>query len=152
MVKSKQRVWEAGTMKISVKGRLAVTAMADIALHQAGSRPVPLVDIARRQEISLSCLEQLFAGLRRKHLVISVRGACGGYRLARNADDIHIAEIIMAFGEPAAIRRSGSGQEAQRLTDDLWDELGQRVQRFLWSLALSDVVEPRRVRQTSIAA
>lgn len=137
-------------MRLSTKGRYAVMAMADLAGHEGGTRPVSLAEIARRQEISLSYLEQLFAKLRRGGLVKSVRGPGGGYRLSRTAGDIRVADIILAVDEPiqATRCRSGSakgcmGTTGRCLTHDLWEELGRQIHVFLSSVSLGDVVEKR---------
>lgn len=136
-------------MKLSSKGRYAVMAMADLA-RQAGDKPVTLSDIASRQEISQSYLEQLFAKLRRAGVVESVRGPGGGYRLARDADGIAIADIILAVDEPVRATRCGglggrgclsSGEQC--LTHDLWDELGRQIHYFLAGVSLGDVVAKR---------
>ena len=92
-------------MRLSTKGRYAVMAMADLATHEAGMRPVSLADIAERQEISLSYLEQLFAKLRRNGLATSVRGPGGGYRLSRQAGEMRVSDIIMAVDEPIEATR-----------------------------------------------
>ncbi len=114
-------------MRLSTKGRYAVMAMADLAAHGEGARPVSLADIAERQEISLSYLEQLFAKLRRGGLVVSVRGPGGGYRLSRVAGEIRIADIIVAVDEPITATRcqKGSpkgcmGTSGRCVTHDLW--------------------------------
>jgi len=137
-------------MRLSTKGRYAVMAMTDLALHEAGSRPVSLADIAERQEISLSYLEQLFAKLRRNGLVSSVRGPGGGYRLSRPADEVRVADIIMAVDEPINATRCKPGsakgcatQGARCVTHDLWEELGRQIHVFLSSVSLADVVEKR---------
>src|SRR4249919_3841798 len=96
-------------MRLSTKGRYAVMAMADLAGHEAEARPVSLADIAARQEISLSYLEQLFAKLRRGGLVTSVRGPGGGYRLSRPAREVRIADIIVAVDEPITATRCRAG-------------------------------------------
>lgn len=139
-----------GPMRLSTKGRYAVMAMADLAGHEAGSRPVSLAEIAERQEISLSYLEQLFARLRRGGLVTSVRGPGGGYRLSRTAGEIRIADVILAVDEPMSATRckSGSpkgctGTSTRCVTHDLWEELGRQIQVFLSSVSLADVVEKR---------
>jgi len=136
-------------MKLSSKGRYAVMAMADLA-QQGDDRPVTLAEIASRQEISQSYLEQLFAKLRRAGVVTSVRGPGGGYRLARRADVIAISEIILAVDEPMrATRCSGLGgrgclSSGERcLTHDLWDELGRQIHYFLAGVTLDDVIERR---------
>lgn len=137
-------------MRLSTKGRYAVMAMADLASHDPDGRAVSLAEIAGRQEISLSYLEQLFAKLRRAGLVASVRGPGGGYRLSRPAADVRVADIIMAVDEPIATTRCkpGSakgctGTSARCLTHDLWEELGRQIVVFLSSVSLADVVERR---------
>jgi Rrf2 family iron-sulfur cluster assembly transcriptional regulator len=137
-------------MRLSTKGRYAVMAMADLAGHEAAARPVALADIAERQDISLSYLEQLFAKLRRGGLVTSVRGPGGGYRLARPSGALRIADIIMAVDEPIAATRCKPGSSkgctrtgARCVTHDLWEELGQQIHVFLSSVSLADVVERR---------
>ena len=92
-------------MRLTSKGRYAVMAMADLALHGGEDRAVPLQEVARRQEISLSYLEQLFARMRRAGLVAGVRGPGGGYRLARGSGDMTVAEIIAAVNEPIKATR-----------------------------------------------
>lgn len=137
-------------MKLSTKGRYAVMAMADLASREADAKPVSLSDIAGRQEISLSYLEQLFAKLRKGGLVVSVRGPGGGYRLSRPAAELRVADIILAVNEPISATRckSGSpigctGSASRCLTHDLWEELGRQIQIFLASVSLEDVVERR---------
>ncbi len=152
-------------MKLSSKGRYAVMAMADLAIHSSG-RPVSLAEIAERQEISLSYLEQLFGKLRRHHLVKSVRGPGGGYRLGRMAEDIRVADVVVAVDEPLSATRChpGSatgchGTKGRCLTHDLWEELGNQIHLFLASVSLADVINKRILgtsgaltRNTSIAA
>ena len=137
-------------MRLSTKGRYAVMAMADLAQHEAANKPVSLADIAQRQEISLSYLEQLFAKLRRNGLVKSVRGPGGGYRLSRPANDLRIADVIVAVDEPIAATRCkpGSakgctGQGARCVTHDLSEEIGRQIHVFLSGVSLADVVEKR---------
>lgn len=136
-------------MKLSTKGRYAVMAMVDLA-RNAERKPVSLADIAQRQEISLSYLEQLFARLRRGGLVKSVRGPGGGYRLARAADATRVSEIILAVDEPIKATRCPSGSDtgchadrSRCLTHDLWEELGNQIHVFLSSVTLADVIERR---------
>src|ERR1700704_5980556 len=124
-------------------------ALVDLA-SQSDGRPVALADIAQRQEISLSYLEQLFAKLRRGGLVKSVRGPGGGYRLSRPANEMRIADVIIAVDEPIAATRCkpGSakgctGQGARCVTHDLWEELGRQIHVFLSGVSLADVVEKR---------
>jgi len=135
-------------MRLSTKGRYAVMAMADLAGNAAEGKPVALADIAQRQDISLSYLEQLFAKLRRGGLVTSVRGPGGGYRLARPSMELRIADIIVAVEEPIAATRCKPGSAkgctktgARCVTHDLWEELGQQIHVFLSSVSLADVVD-----------
>jgi Rrf2 family iron-sulfur cluster assembly transcriptional regulator len=137
-------------MRLSTKGRYAVMAMADLARRQAEPcRAVALADIAHRQEISLSYLEQLFARLRRKGLVQSARGPGGGYRLARTAAETSIAEIVLAVDEPLRATRceaqgKGCMLKGERcLTHDLWEDLGHRIEDYLASVSLADVLTGR---------
>jgi Rrf2 family iron-sulfur cluster assembly transcriptional regulator len=136
-------------MRLSTKGRYAVMAMADLARRQGDAeRAVALAEIAARQEISLSYLEQLFARLRRKGLVTSARGPGGGYRLARDATDTTIAEIVHAVDEPLRATRCSKGKgcmlKGERcLTHDLWEDLGHRIEDYLSSVSLADVVGGR---------
>lgn len=136
-------------MKLSTKGRYAVMALVDIASYSNG-RPLPLAEIAERQEISLSYLEQLFAKLRRGGLVKSVRGPGGGYLLARPAAETRVSEIILAVDEPIRATRCTPGSplgcrsnSTRCLTHDLWEELGNQIHMFLSSVSLADVVERR---------
>lgn len=136
-------------MRLSTKGRYAVMAMVDLARHGNGG-PVALSDIATRQEISLSYLEQLFAKLRKGGLVRSVRGPGGGYLLSRGSDATRISDIILAVDEPIRATRcdalSSAGCHADKsrcLTHDLWEELGAQIHLFLSSVTLADVVERR---------
>ena len=138
-------------MKLSTKGRYAVMAMVDLARHGAG-HPVSLADIAERQEISLSYLEQLFARLRKNELVRSVRGPGGSYLLGRGTEEVKISDIILAVDEPIRVTRcqptSAVGCKTDRsrcLTHDLWEELGNQIHLFLRSVSLADVVENRVV-------
>jgi Rrf2 family iron-sulfur cluster assembly transcriptional regulator len=137
---------DALAMRLSTKGRYAVMAMTDLARRQ-GERAVSLADIAERQEISLSYLEQLFARLRRRGLVVSARGPGGGYRLARAAEDLSIADIVLAVDEPLHATRcerhasAGCMLKGERcLTHDLWDEMGRKIHDYLESVSLADVI------------
>ena len=141
-------------MKLSTKGRYAVMAMVDLASHSKGN-PVALAEIAERQEISLSYLEQLFAKLRRGSLVRSVRGPGGGYLLAHAVDETRISDIILAVDEPIHATRCAPGSpsgcrsnKSRCLTHDLWDELGNQIHLYLSAVSLADVVN-RRVLGTS---
>lgn len=133
-------------MKLTTRGRYAVTAMLDLAIH-GNERPISLADISGRQEISLSYLEQLFAKLRRGDLVSSVRGPGGGYRLARSEDTIFVAEIIDAVNESVDITNcQGKGncqQGAICLTHHLWQDLSEQIHGFLSQISLAQLVEKR---------
>ena len=136
-------------MKLSTKGRYAVMAMVDLASHSQGS-PVALADIAERQEISLSYLEQLFGKLRKGGLVKSVRGPGGGYLLSRSSQQTRISDIILAVDEPIQTTRCTPGSPAgchnntgRCLTHDLWEELGNQIYLYLSSVSLADVCERR---------
>jgi Rrf2 family iron-sulfur cluster assembly transcriptional regulator len=139
-------------MRLGTRGRYAVMAMTDLAGRQDAleGRAVALADIAQRQEISLSYLEQLFARLRRRSLVVSARGPGGGYRLAKRPDEIMIADIIMAVDEPMRATRcnaktaKGCMSRGERcVTHHLWDEMGRRIQGYLASVSLADVLDGR---------
>jgi Rrf2 family iron-sulfur cluster assembly transcriptional regulator len=137
-------------MRLSTKGRYAVMAMADLARRQdEPCRAVALAEIASRQEISLSYLEQLFARLRRKGLVQSARGPGGGYRLSRTAAETTIADIVHAVDEPLRATRcaeqgKGCMLKGERcLTHDLWEHLGDRIEDYLASVSLADVISGR---------
>ena len=140
-------------MKLSTKGRYAVMAMADLAAASAGG-PVTLAQIASRQSISLSYLEQLFAKLRRAEVVSSVRGPGGGYRLGREAAEIRISDIITAVDEPLRATRCSNAKgclaDGRRcVTHDLWDELSRHIFLFLSSVTLEDVLERRLLGSAS---
>lgn len=132
-------------MRLSAKGRYAVTAVVELA-GRSRERPVPLADIAARQAISQSYLEQIFARLRCAGLVQSVRGPGGGYVLARPASRLGIAEIVLAAEgsepEPVAGRRT-KRVGAAGATDALWRELGHRIDSFLGSVSVQDVIDGR---------
>jgi len=126
-----------------------VMAMVDIAAHTEG-RPISLADVAERQEISLSYLEQLFGKLRRGGLVKSVRGPGGGYLLARDAQDTRISDIILSVDEPIKTTRCTPGSpvgcksnKSRCLTHDLWQELGNHIYLYLNSVSLADVIGSR---------
>jgi Rrf2 family iron-sulfur cluster assembly transcriptional regulator len=136
-------------MRLSTKGRYAVMAMVDLAQHSNGV-PVSLAEIAERQEISLSYLEQLFAMLRKSGLVKSVRGPGGGYLLANDHSETRIADIILAVDEPIRATRCTPGapigcrgNKTRCMTHDLWEELGNQIHLFLSSVSLADVCEHR---------
>ena len=136
-------------MRLTSKGRYAVTAMLDVALH-ANAGPVPLADISERQEISLSYLEQLFSRLRRHQLVSSVRGPGGGYRLGRAANEIAIGEVIRAVDESVdATRCQGKSncQQGERcLTHTLWSDLSDRISGFLDNITLAELMTKKDIQ------
>lgn len=139
-------------MKLTTKGRYAVTAMLDLALHyEKGS--VTLADIARRQGISLSYLEQLFAKLRRGGLVDSVRGPGGGYNLSRPPSGISVAEIVIAINENIDATRCGGERNCQGdepcLTHQLWEDLSVRIHDFLSGITLADLVARPHVQEVA---
>ena len=139
-------------MKLTTKGRYAVTALLDLALHDAGG-PVSLTEIAQRQDISLTYLEQLFSKLRRKGLIESARGPGGGYRLAQDAEEITIARVIYSVDEPIDVTRCGGKQNCQGdsrcLTHDLWMELNLHVSEFLNGVTIADLVQRNNVKQVA---
>ena len=146
-------------MQLSTKGRYAVMAMADLA-GQSVRPAVSLAEIAERQQLSLAYLEQLFARLRRRGLVISVRGPGGGYRLAKSAEQTSVAEVVTAVDEPLrATRCAGHGSAkgcmkggARCLTHDLWEETGRQIHQYLSSISLADVLAGRLRPQAAVAA
>ncbi len=142
-------------MRLTTKGRFAVTAMIDLALRQSKG-PVTLAGISERQEISLSYLEQLFGKLRRHKIVESVRGPGGGYNLARRADKVTVADIIIAVDEPLDATqcggkencRSGSHEGGTRcMTHELWSTLNAKMVDYLDSVSLQDLVDQQRAKQ-----
>ena len=130
-------------MRLTTKGRYAVTSILDLALNQ-GSGPSPLAGISARQDISLSYMEQLFAKMRRKGLVESVRGPGGGYRLGRDAAEISIAEVINAVNETTDATRCRGKGDCQNgetcLTHHLWMDLSDQIYAFLNDITLADLV------------
>lgn len=137
-------------MRLSTKGRYSVMAMVDLATQSADGSPVALADIAVRQEISLSYLEQLFGKLRKGGIVKSVRGPGGGYLLARAASETRISDIVLSVDEPLAATRCAPGapegchsNKSRCLTHDLWEELGNQIYLYLSSVSLEDVVKKR---------
>jgi Rrf2 family iron-sulfur cluster assembly transcriptional regulator len=137
-------------MRLTTKGRYAVTAMLDLALH-ATEKPVPLADISARQGISLSYLEQLFARLRKQGLVDSARGPGGGYKLSRGAKQIAVADVINAIDEKVNVTRCEGAGDCQNgepcLTHELWDDLSQQINKFLTEISLGQLVERRYTRE-----
>lgn len=141
-------------MKLTSKGRYAVTAMLDLALH-VHEGPVTLAGISERQGISLSYLEQLFTRLRKHGLVSSTRGPGGGYSLSRPAGNIAVAEVVTAVDESVdATRCGGRGdcQDGKRcLTHELWAELSEQIYNFLSDITLADLVDQGNARRRSAA-
>ncbi len=139
-------------MKLTTKGRYAVTAMLDLAIHHEQG-PISLSDISARQGISLSYLEQLFAKLRRRGLVVSTRGPGGGYTLSRAATEIAIADVITAVDERVDTARcAGRGDCCNGepcLTHDLWFELSRRIEDFLATITLGDIMQRQTVREVA---
>lgn len=133
-------------MRLTTKGRYAVTAMLDLAIHcQEG--PITLFDISQRQGISLSYLEQLFSRLRKRKLVDSARGPGGGYRLSRDANLITVAEVIAAVDETVDATRCKGLKNCNDanacLTHQLWSDLSDQIREFLHSITLAQVIEKR---------
>lgn len=139
-------------MKLTTKGRYAVTAMLDLALH-AQKGPVSLADISERQGISISYLEQLFSKLRKNELVSSVRGPGGGYRLSRDGNDIFVAQIIDAVDEKVDVTRcagNGNCQDGETcLTHDLWQDLSNQLHRFLSEISVQSLVDRAEIRKVA---
>ena len=130
-------------MRLTTKGRFAVTAMIDLAMRD-GRKPVTLADISERQKISLSYLEQLFGKLRRRELVSSVRGPGGGYQLVKKTDEVSVADIIRAVDEPIDATQCGGREnckdERKCLTHDLWASLNDKIFDYLNSVTLAQLV------------
>jgi len=140
-------------MRLTTKGRYAVTAMLDLAIH-ADKGPVSLADISQRQEISLSYLEQLFSKLRKSELVTSMRGPGGGYQLSRPLEAVFVAQIIDAVNESIdATNCNGKGNCHQGkicLTHHLWEDLSGQIHNFLSNISLADLVARKDVQQVSL--
>ena len=140
-------------MRLTTKGRFAVTAMLDLAMH-ATDGPVTLAGISERQRISLSYLEQLFGKLRRRSLVESVRGPGGGYFLARPAAELSVADIVRAVEEPIDSTQCGGKENCHDnhrcMTHDLWEELNSTVYGFLAGVKLSHLVDKQRTKPVSV--
>lgn len=141
-------------MRLTTKGRFAVTAMIDLGLRH-GTGPVTLAEISGRQKISLSYLEQLFGKLRRHQLVESVRGPGGGYCLARDMATISVADIILAVDEPIDATQCGGKENCQDeqkcLTHDLWATLNEKIFSYLESVNLRQLVEKQKAKQAGTA-
>jgi len=139
-------------MKLTTRGRYAVTAMLDLAIHESKG-PVSLAEIAQRQGISLSYLEQIFSRLRKCELVSSTRGPGGGYSLSRDARTISAADVIGAVDEKMDITRCRgleNCQDEQRcLTHDLWEDLSAQIHDFLSRIDLAQLVDRRSIREVA---
>ena len=137
-------------MRLTTKGRFAVTAMIDLAM-QHGSEPVTLAEISGRRKISLSYLEQLFGKLRRHHLVESVRGPGGGYHLARDMGEVSVADIILAVDEPIDATQCGGKEncddDKKCLTHDLWAALNERIFDYLGGVSLRQLVDSQKAKE-----
>ncbi len=137
-------------MRLTTKGRFAVTAMLDLAL-QRGTSPVTLAGISQRQQISLSYLEQLFAKLRQRALVNSVRGPGGGYCLAKDMGQVTVAEIILAVDEPIDSTQCSGKEDClddkKCLTHDLWIKLNDLIFDHLGAVTLKQLVDEQEARQ-----
>ncbi len=132
-------------MRLTTKGRFAVTAMLDLAMSE-GDKPVTLAGISERQAISLSYLEQLFSRLRKQGLVKSVRGPGGGYRIGRSHEEISISQIITAVDEQIDATQCGGqenchGEEGRCMTHDLWASLNNKILDYLSGVSLADMVK-----------
>lgn len=136
-------------MRLTTRGRYAVTAMLDLALHYEHG-PVSLAEIAKRQGISQSYLEQLFAKLRRNRLVDGLRGPGGGYKLGRPGDTISVADVIDAVNESVDATRCGGQRNCQDehrcLTHDLWEDLSTQIRQFLSEVSLDQLVKRQSVQ------
>ena len=139
-------------MRLTTKGRFAVTAMIDLAIHH-GSGPVTLAEISGRQRISLSYLEQLFGKLRRHQLVESVRGPGGGYCLARDMGKVTVTDIILAVDEPIDATQCGGKEnchdDQKCLTHDLWAALNERIFDYLGGVTLRQLVDSQKVKEAA---
>jgi len=139
-------------MRLTTKGRYAVTAMLDLALHYKDG-PITLADISQRQGISLSYLEQLFSRLRKNELVDSTRGPGGGYRLSRDLYEIAVADVITAVDEKVETTRCGGlsncQDDSQCLTHDLWTELSSQIHDFLMGISLGNLVDRKGVQEVA---
>ena len=141
-------------MRLTTKGRFAVTAMIDVAMH-GGRNPVTLAAISERQKISLSYLEQLFGKLRRAGLVESVRGPGGGYNLARPSEQLSVADVIVAVDEPIDATQCGGREncldDRRCMTHELWASLNAHIFSFLRSVSLADLVRQQQPKAGDVA-
>ena len=140
-------------MRLTTKGRYAVTAVLDLAFHQEGG-PVSLAAISERQGISLSYLEQLFSKLRRNDIVVSTRGPGGGYTLKSATDELSISSIILAVDETVKVAacdsKDGCHGEHRCLTHDLWQDLSDEIKGFLDGITLAEMMNNKRVKEVSV--
>ena len=140
-------------MRLTTKGRYAVTAVLDLALHQ-DTGPVSLAAISERQRISLSYLEQLFAKLRRNNIVSSTRGPGGGYKLTNDAEEVRVSDIILAVDESCKVvdcnDSNGCHEDYQCLTHDLWQELSDEIRSFLDGITLSEIMSQEGVNEVKM--
>jgi len=141
-------------MRLTTKGRFAVTAMIDLAM-QHGTGPVTLAEISQRQKISLSYLEQLFAKLRRRMLVDSVRGPGGGYTLAKDMAQVSVADIILAVDEPIDATQCGGKENCRDdqkcITHDLWAKLNDHILDYLRGVTLKQLVDGQKAKASGVA-
>ena len=140
-------------MRLTTKGRYAVTAILDLAFHQEEG-PVSLAAISERQGISLSYLEQLFSKLRRNDIVVSTRGPGGGYSLKTSAEELSVSAIIMAVDESVKMSACDAGDGCQNehrcLTHDLWQDLSNEIKGFLDGITLAEMMNNKRVKEVSV--
>src|SRR5258708_3770008 len=140
-------------MRLTAKGRFAVTAMIDVAMH-GGKGPVTLAAVSDRQHISLSYLEQLFGKLRRHRLVDSVRGPGGGYNLARASDGVSVADIILAVDEPIDATQCGGREDCHDdrrcMTHDLWAGLNDHIFAYLSGVSLAQLVTQQKPSEVAV--
>jgi len=140
-------------MRLTTKGRFAVTAMVDLAMRQTRG-PVTLAAISERQHISLSYLEQLFGKLRRRTLVSSVRGPGGGYRLAKPMQSVTVADIVIAVDEPLDATQCGGKEncadDKRCMTHELWATLNKKMHEYLSSVSLADLVAQQAARPVAV--
>ncbi len=141
-------------MRLTTKGRYAVTAVLDLALHQ-DKGPVSLAAISERQDISLSYLEQLFAKLRRNNIVSSTRGPGGGYKLTNSVDEVSVSEIILAVDESCKVVDCSDSDGChdgayQCLTHDLWQELSNEIRSFLDGISLAEIMAQDTVNEVKV--
>ena len=141
-------------MRLTTKGRFAVTAMVDLGMRHGGG-PVTLAEISQRQKISLSYLEHLFGKLRRRALVASVRGPGGGYCLAKDLAQVSVADIILAVDEPIDATQCGGKEnchdDQKCITHDLWANLNQRIFDYLGAVTLKQLVDEQKAKQNGVA-